>query len=127
MKPRQRTKRTMANEAVFMNPNDGTPVFNPGDYSCIEFRIQSMGTIYLSRLWRTPEGETCFLIKEGSAVLDHLSVGDEIQARFIPGQSESAPMTATTRIHGIRRETMGRFRGHHLIALVVDGPNTTTH
>ncbi len=117
----------MANEAVFMNPNDGVPAFNLGDYSCIEFRIQSMGTIYLSRLWRTSEGEICFLIKEGSAVLDHLSVGDEIQARFITGQSESTPMTATTRIQGIRCETTGRFRGHHLIALAVDAPNATTH
>ena len=117
----------MANEALLMNPNDGAPEFDLGDYSCIEFRIQSMGTIYLSRLWRTEAGETCFLIKEGSAVLDHLSVGDELQARFIPGQSNSSPMTATTRIHGIHRETIGRFRGHHLIALTVNRPSTTTH
>jgi hypothetical protein len=117
----------MANEALSIDRQNHTPPVNLGDYSCIEFRIQSMGTIYLSRLWQTTDGETCFLIKEGSAVLDHLQVGDEIDARFLTGQSGSTPHTMTTRIHGIRCETSGRFKGHHLIALVPGDPNTTTH
>jgi hypothetical protein len=98
-----------------------------GDFSCIEFPIQSMGTIYLSRLWQTPEGETCCLIKEGSAVLDHRSVGNDSNARFLTRGSGGAPRQLTARIDGIRRETVGRFKGHHLILLALRAQHATTH
>lgn len=115
----------MAQEALSLNENDKYNPVKLDDFSSIEFRIHSMGTIYLSRLWQTDDGETCFLIKEGSAVLNHLNVGDEINARFLSGRFGGVPQQLATRIDGIRRETVGRFKGHHLIALAMSDQNPT--
>ncbi|MFH1985305.1 MAG: hypothetical protein ABIL58_26000 [Pseudomonadota bacterium] len=117
----------MAQEATALAEHSRNQSPDLENFSCIEFRIHSMGTIYLSRLWQTPEGETCFLIKEGSAVLEHLSVGDDINARFLTGGSGGAPRQLKTHINGIRRETVGRFKGHHLIVLSLRDQHTTTH
>lgn len=113
----------MAQEALMIAESGKNRPVDLGDFSSIEFRILSMGTIYLSRLWQTADGETCFLIKEGSAVLNHLNVGDEINARFLSGRFGDVPQPLATRISGIRRETVGRFKGHHLIALTLSDEN----
>ena len=117
----------MAQEARMYTEQGRAPSIGLADFTCIEFPIQTMGTIYLSRLWQTPEGETCFLIKEGSAVLAHLSVGEDINARFLTGGSGGAPRELTAHIDGIRRETVGRFKGHHLIVLALRARHATTH
>lgn len=117
----------MAQEATLLHTPEDVQPPDLGHFSSIEFRIHSMGTIYLSRLWPTPEGKTCFIIKEGSAVLGHLQVGDAIEARFLADRSGGAPQQLTTRIDGIRKETTGRFKGHHLIVLSTDTSGATMH
>ena len=118
----------MAQHAVQQDVEVSPPVFTGNEFTSVEFRIQSMGTIYLSKLWNTDAGELCFLIKDGSAVLKHLSIGDEFDARFMTSSAPRAPEEIRTRIHGIHLETKGRFKGHYLVGLSpVDGPSVQVH
>ena len=118
----------MAQQALQHHEEIRQPVFIGDQFTSVEFRIQSMGTIYLSKLWNSDAGDLCFLIKDGSAVLKHLSIGDEFDARFMTSSAPLAPEEIRTRIHGIHLETEGRFKGHYLVGLApVDGPSVQVH
>lgn len=98
-----------------------------GSYVSIELPIRSMGAVYQSRLWNVALKGLCFVVKDGSAIISHLHVGDILSARYrtdIPGQPETI---ADTRIRHITHETTGRFKGHHLVGLsIIDAADLKT-
>ena len=67
----------------------------------------------------------CFLVKEDSAILSRLKVGDTLDMKFYSEASHYPTDFLKTTIRHIAKDE-GRFRGHYLVALEIL-ENVTQH
>jgi hypothetical protein len=63
----------------------------------------------------------CLLVKEESAVLTHLAVGDVFEMRYCPAGPWGNARRMRTEIRHISKDEKGRFKGHLLVGLAIRG------
>ena len=96
---------------------------NGDEYHSVEFSIKGMELPYQFRIWNTASMPMCVLVKENSAILPRLKVGDTLDVRFYSSESGYATDSRRTTIRDITKDE-GRFKGHYLVALeILQGPS----
>ena len=88
------------------------------DYHSVEFSIQGMELAYQFKIWNTFSTPMCVLVKEDSAILPSLKVGDTLNLKFYSNGTSHSAASLKTAIRHITRD-QGRFRGHYLVALEI--------
>ena len=92
-------------------------------YHSVEFFVKGMELPYQFKIWNTASMPMCVLVKENSAVLPLLKVGDTLDMRFYSGESVYDTDSLRTTIRHITKDE-GRFKGHYLVALeILRGPS----
>jgi hypothetical protein len=91
---------------------------NGDSYHSVEFSITGIELPYQFKIWNTANMSMCVLVKEDSAILPRLKVGDTLDMKFYSGKSDYPTNSIKTSIRHISKDE-GRFRGHYLVALEI--------
>lgn len=111
----------MANE-FFRDNQDGRrsePRSFTDQYHCVEFQIYSIGSFYQFKIWDISSKGMCILVKENSAVMNHIKIDDIIEMKYYPKESSASIEEIKTQIRHITKSEQGRFKGHYLVGLSV--------
>jgi hypothetical protein len=87
-------------------------------YYSVEFLLKDTG-VYKFKLRDMSAQGLCILVKEDSAVLQHLKVGDTLDIQYNPPQAKGTPETFKTRIRHITPKEQDKTGGHFLIGLEI--------
>lgn len=88
-------------------------------YFSVEFSISGAYSSYQYKLRNISDGGLCILVKEGSAVLKKVSVGDVLNMKFYIVDEPNTAEVAKTEIKHITQGVPGRYEGHYLIGLSI--------
>jgi hypothetical protein len=109
-------------------PNAGNPVERRAEprqlteeYHSVEFRLNGLEAVYQFKIWDMSTKGMCLLVKEESAVLNHLAVGDVFEMRYCPAGPWGNARRMRTEIRHISKDEKGRFKGHLLVGLAIRG------
>ena len=86
-------------------------------YSSVEFSIKELPYNYQYKIWETSPSGVSILVKEESAVLGHLKVGDVLKMKYYPIDSFKQPVSFETEIKHITKNDEPRFKGLYLVGL----------
>jgi hypothetical protein len=89
----------------------------------VELKLPSL-PIYLFKLKDTSPNGMCFLVKEDSAILEHIEVGQIINLRYHSEDSMKPPEILSSEIKHITKSEEGQYKGHYLVGMMIlDRPN----
>ena len=91
----------------------------PQQYHSIEFEIPESKCIYQFKIWDVSSRGSCLLVRNDSEVLKKIEEGDVFEMKFYPADLSQPPEILKTQIIHITPEDQGRFRGHHLVGLLI--------
>ncbi|MBU0990896.1 MAG: PilZ domain-containing protein [Proteobacteria bacterium] len=110
----------MENNAGNENPTRRTEPRTLVDlYYSVEFSLEGLDSIYQFIIYDISQRGICILIKENSAVLDKLKVGDVFDMKYYPIKLLGPTEHLKTEIKHITRENSGRYKDHYLVGLSV--------
>ena len=85
----------------------------------VEFSVNRMLPIHQFRVRDVSPTGLGILVNEGSAVLEHLKVGQVLEVRFNPKDPSDPPESLNTEIRHITKMEHGPYRGHYLVGMLV--------
>jgi hypothetical protein len=88
-------------------------------YYSVEFPLKELNTIYQFKIWDISTSGMCVLVKEGSAVLDNLGVGEIVEMTYYPTEKRTPIAKLKTEIRHISQDKQGRYKGHYLVGLAI--------
>ena len=88
-------------------------------YSSVEFSIHDLVYVYQFKIWETSESGMSILVREDSAMIEHLKVGDIIDMKYYPVNASEEPVSLKTEIKHITKDDQNRFGDHHLVGLTI--------
>jgi len=88
-------------------------------YYSVQFTKPGLDAVYQFKLWNISQKGLCILVKEDSAVLKHLAVGDTIDMIFYLTEAKGELERFKTQIKHITKNEDGRFQGHYFIGLAI--------
>jgi hypothetical protein len=92
----------------------------PSDrYYSVQFTTKSLSSFYQFKIWNISTSGACILVKDGSEVLNHIAVGDQLEMTYYVADSHGSSETLNTKIRHITKNEDGRFKGHHLVGLSI--------
>jgi hypothetical protein len=94
---------------------------SPADrYYSVQFTVAGLKSHYQFKTWNISKKGLCILVKEDSAVLDHLTPGDVLEMTYYVSDAQGTLENLQTRIQHITRNDSGRFKGHYLVGLSIE-------
>ncbi|MFC1533308.1 hypothetical protein ACFL7M_08100 [Thermodesulfobacteriota bacterium] len=96
---------------------------NLDQYYSVEIQINEIGVVYQFKVWRIESTSIYILIKEDSALLPWLKVGDSRIMKYYSNDLTNPYQNLETEILDIIRQEYGRLRGHYLVGLEIKGSN----
>ncbi len=91
-------------------------------YYSVEFAFNEQGPVYQFKLRNVSSSGMCILVRENSAVMRQLQVGDVLDMRYCSPENPVPAQAIKTRIRHITQDEEGRFRDHYLVGLsIVEG------
>ncbi len=91
------------------------------EYCSVEFSISRLEPAYQFRIREMSSSGMGILVKEDSALLKPLSVGDILNLKYNPVDPLDPPEYLKTEIKHITKDEHGRFRGHYFVGLSILG------
>ena len=88
-------------------------------YYALEFAIGENASIHQFRIWNSESEPMCFLVKEDSAILKSLKVGDTLRSKYYTMDAVTPTKDLDTEIRQIKKEDNGRFKGHFSIGFAI--------
>ena len=88
-------------------------------YSSVEFSVSDITFVFQFKIWETSLSGMSIMVKEDSAVLEHLKVGDILEMKYYPTKLSEDPIILKTEIKHITKDVIARIKGHFLIGLSV--------
>ena len=88
-------------------------------YSSVEFSASDIAFTFQFKIWEPSLSGMSIMVKEDSAVLDHLKVGDILDMKYYPAKLSGDPIILKTEIKHITKDVIERIKGHFLIGLSV--------
>lgn len=87
-------------------------------YHSVEMKLSPL-PIYLFKLKDISSKGACFFVKEGSAILKHLKVGQILNLRY-HSEEETAPATVfKSEIKHITKIEENSYKGHYLVGIKI--------
>ena len=95
------------------------------EYYSVDLSVENESFLYQFKIWDVSSKGMCLLLKEGSAAMKHLNVGDEIKMKYYKANSKSPGEYLRTEIRHITKHEEGQFKGHHLVGIqILEDPNS---
>lgn len=95
------------------------------EYYSVDLSVENESFLYQFKIWDVSSKGMCLLIKEGSAAMKYLHIGDEIKMRYYKADSTSPGKYLKTEITHITKYEEGQFKGHHLVGIrILEDPNS---
>jgi len=91
-------------------------------YYSVEFSKKGMDAIYHFKIWNVSAKGLCIVVKEDSALMQYLTVGDVLDMKYYPTDETGAVEQLKTEITHITQNSAGKFKGHFLVGLSLLGP-----
>lgn len=89
------------------------------DYYSVEFAVGSELPVHQFRVRDMSPWGLGILVKEDSAALKRLEVGDVLKMKYNPAKPLGSAECLRTEIRHITRLDQGRFKGHYLVGLLI--------
>jgi len=89
------------------------------EYSSVEFSVSGIAFTFQFKIWETSLSGMSIMVKEDSAILDDLKVGDILDMKYYPAKLSGDPIILKTEIKHITKDVIERIKGHFLIGLSV--------
>ncbi len=86
-------------------------------YCSVEFSISKEQPDYLFQIRDMSSFGLCIIVKEGSAIINHLKVGDIIDMKYYHLKKAERPELIKTEIKHITKDNLGRYKGNYLVGL----------
>lgn len=111
----------MSNDHLDDNSTDRRSEERKSDsrYYSVQFTTEGLDSFYQFKLWNISPKGMCILVKEGSQVLNHISIGQTIEMTYFIEDGQGASESLTTQIRHITQDEEGRFSGHYLVGLSI--------
>ncbi|MDJ0784157.1 MAG: PilZ domain-containing protein [Desulfosarcinaceae bacterium] len=94
---------------------------SPADrYYSVQFTVAGLKPQYQFKTWNISQKGLCILVKEDSAILDHLKAGDILEMTYYASEPRGTLENLRTRIKHITMNDTGRFKGHYLVGLSIE-------
>ena len=87
------------------------------EISSVEFSVNAFALAYQFKIIETSNSGMSILIKEGSAILEHLKEGQVLDMKYYPEDETVAPKVLKTKIMHITRSDSNRLRGHFQVGI----------
>ena len=88
-------------------------------YFSVQFSLNDMGPSYIFKLRNISLNGVCILVKEDSAVLKHLKIGDMLDMKYNLRRSQGSTKPLKTLIRDISKNPQNLFMGHSLVELSI--------
>lgn len=88
-------------------------------YYSVEFSFSQQGPVYQFKLRNISSTGLCILVRENSAVMRQLQVGDILDMRYCSPGKPVPVEEIKTQIRHITQDDQGRFKDHFLVGLSV--------
>jgi len=88
-------------------------------YYSVEFSIEALEPVYQFRIWNLSERGMCVLVREDSAVLNHLQEGKIFKMKYYPIDFPGKAEQLETEVRHISKDDKGRFKGHFMVGLLI--------
>jgi hypothetical protein len=85
----------------------------------VEFSVDGIDIAYQFKIWNIASSSMSLLIKENSAILSRLNVGDTLNMRYYSDDSSLPQGDLSTKIRHITKNDEGRLKGHCLVGLEI--------
>jgi hypothetical protein len=95
------------------------PRLSADQYCSVEFSISKGEPNYLFEIKDMSASGLCIIVKEGSAVLNHLKVGDTIDMKYYHPKETERPKLIKAEVKHISKDALGRYKGNYLVGLSV--------
>ncbi|MBW1802468.1 MAG: hypothetical protein JRJ85_17270 [Deltaproteobacteria bacterium] len=93
-------------------------------YYSVEFSVEGLYYLHQFKLWHMAESSMCVLVREDSEILGFLNVGDIIKMKFYRMDNLPSTDLLDTEIRLITKEEQGRYKGHYIIGLAIQPPES---
>ena len=87
------------------------------ELSSVEFCVNTFALAYQFKILETSTSGMSILIKDGSAILEHLEENMELEMKYYPENEAEAPKILKTRIMHITKSDSDRLRGHYQVGI----------
>jgi len=87
-------------------------------FHSVELKLASL-PIYVFKLKDISSNGACFLVKEGSAILKHLKVGQLLNIRYNTEDEMGPSEVFKSEIKHITRALERPFKGHYLVGIMI--------
>ena len=87
------------------------------EVSSVEFCVNTFALAYQFKIIETSPSGMSILIKEGSAILNHLAEGMVLEMKYYPESEAEAPKILKTKIIHITKSDSPRLRGHYQVGI----------
>ena len=88
-------------------------------YYSVEFSLDGLESLYQFKIWDVSSMGMCVLVKEDSAVVGHLKVGEQLDTKYYSTDSANPIEFLKSEIRHITKAGQGRFKGHYLVGLAI--------
>lgn len=93
--------------------------FSAKNNASVEFRPEKLEITYHFKLRDVSQCGMCILVKEDSAILNFIHVGDTFNMKYYPNQIASVPVVMKTEITHISKPLAGTFKNHMIVGLFI--------
>ena len=109
----------MATLSVLNSARDFCETGIPGTdtFYSVEFRAEKADFMYQFKIWKIPAVPNFVLIKEGSDIINCIHSGDILIMTYYSYDLSQPKQQLPTQILNIRKQDVGRFRGHYMVSL----------
>ncbi len=88
-------------------------------YYSVEFSIQGLELVYQFKIWNLSQKGMCVLVREDSAILEHVKVGERLKMKYYPTDLLGPVEHLETEVRHITKDDEGRFKGHYMLGLLI--------
>ena len=85
--------------------------------SSVEFSVNTFALAYQFKIIETSLSGMSILIKDDSAILEHLKEGMILKMKYYPESESEAPKTLDTKIMHITKSESNRLKGHFQVGI----------
>ncbi len=94
------------------------PRHAPKKFHSVEMKLAAL-PIYVFKLKDVSENGACFMVKEESAILEHLQVGLKLNMRYHTGDNTRPAEVFNSEIRHITKALDKPYAGHYLVGILI--------
>jgi hypothetical protein len=86
-------------------------------FYAVEIQVEKAEFMYQFKIWKLPAAPNFVLIKQSSDIINWIHPGDVLSMTYYSDDLDKPKLELPTQILNIRRQDVGRFRGHYMVTL----------